>query len=104
MGAELLQAMNLPVRADAAHAGVLRAELLPGETELLVLAAIANGFQALGVGGRAAVGDQAERLMAPQPGAQVHHGFVALVVLAILLLTHELPRNRKGLTVLFFLS
>ena len=92
MGAELLQVMNLPVRADAAHAGVLPAELLPGEAEPLILAAIANGFQALGVGSRAAVGDQAERLMAPQPGAQVHHRFCVLAVL----LTHEHLRNRKG--------
>src|ERR1035437_6329152 len=102
--AELLQAMNLPVGVNPADAGMLPAELLPGEPELLVLAAIANGFQALGVGSRAAVGDQTEGLMAPQPGAQVHQGFFILAVLAILLLTHELLRNRNGVTVLFFLS
>jgi hypothetical protein len=52
--------MNLAVGVNPADAGMLPAELLPGEPELLVLAAIANGFQALGVGSRAAVGDQTE--------------------------------------------
>src|SRR3974377_566272 len=90
--------MNLTLRVNAAPSGVPGAELLPGQAEWFVHTAVANGLQALGIGGRAAVGDQAERLMASQPGAQVHHLFVVLAVPARLLLIHELLPNRNGCT------
>src|ERR1022692_3067560 len=93
--------MNLPLRMNAADAGVLGAELLPGQAQLLVLAAIANGLQALRVGSGTAVGDQAECLMAPQPGAQVHHGLFVLVVLDVLLLTHTCDMSKTVTDVRF---
>ena len=70
----------------AAHAGVLFAEFFPREAELLVLTSVANGLEALGIRGRAPAGDHSERLMAPQPGAQVHH---RLLLPSVILLAHN---------------
>ena len=81
--------MNLPFRVNTAHAGVLGTKLLPGQAESLVFAAIANGFQALGVGGRAAVGDQAECLMVAPTRRPGSSGLLGLGRSGIFLLTHD---------------
>ena len=55
----------------AAGAGMLLAELIPGEVQGLVETVIADTGQALGLGRRAVVGNEAEGLPPASPGPQI---------------------------------
>src|SRR5215471_1356420 len=92
--------MNLPVGVNAAYAGVLDAELLPGKSKLLVLTAIPDLLQALGVRGGAPVGDQAKRLMAPEPRAEIQHRFRIIVILVVAHIVRTVHHVRFSLPLL----
>ena len=59
----------------AADAGVILAELVPGEAEVVEHFGIADLAEALGAGGRATAGNDGEGLLEPDPGAEVDSFF-----------------------------
>ena len=59
------------VRDRPADAGMLAAELTPVQVERPVEFLLADITEALGIGGRALPGHQAEGLLAPQPSPEV---------------------------------
>ena len=69
--AELVEPPNELVGVGAAEAEVLPAEVFPGEAEGFVGALLTDGFQALGLGGGALVGDEAEGLPSAEPVSEV---------------------------------
>ena len=70
-GSELLEPANDLVGVCAAGAGMLLAELIPGEVQGFVKTVFADAGQALGLGRRAVVRDEAEGLSPADPGPQV---------------------------------
>jgi hypothetical protein len=73
-GSEFLEPANDLVGVRAAGAGMLLAELIPGEVQGFVEAIFADAGQALGLRSRAVVRNEAQGLSPADPGAQVECG------------------------------
>ncbi len=81
---------------------MFNAELLPSESQILVLLVFAYDLEALGIAGRALVRNQPESLMASQPHPQIQQPFLTNIngrSRFVCIVVHTIPVSKTATVV-----